>query len=536
MKLLSLIKAAFSQDMSLFNYSTKKNSSKISKIILPVFLFICCGFSIGSYAFPMADILSKVDLTYVVLSLFILIVTILTFIEGIYKSQGILFEARDNDLLSSLPIKKSYILFIRILKILTFQYLFNLMFLLPAFIAYIYYEKPGAYFYIISIFISLLIPIIPTVLSSTIGYIVKLVSTKFKSKKIMQTLFSFVVFIGVFYLTSNINGFMDSLQENALGINDVITKIYYPLGLFISIIKKFDIITVIKLLLINIIPLLIFIFIGSKFYFKIISSSSEHGTSKRKKIKEKEIKVRRPIIALTRKEIKRYFSSPVYMYNTGIGLILSVIGTVALCVKGAEYINTILVENEFDLIGISLPVIFYAFILILGGMTSISSSSISLEGKTINITKSLPITEATILKSKILACFVIELPFLLLSDIIFIFVFKINILFSLLILGISLVIIFLNACAGLLANLKYPKMDASNDTEVVKQSMSSFVSVFAGMVVSMGSILAIFALCTANISNEIILLLNLAILLFISLILYLKVMKKGVKRYRDINV
>ena len=44
------------------------------------------------------------------ISIFIILVTILTFMEGIYKSQGILFDAKDNDLLFSLPIKKSQIL------------------------------------------------------------------------------------------------------------------------------------------------------------------------------------------------------------------------------------------------------------------------------------------------------------------------------------------------------------------------------------------------------------------------------------------
>ena len=103
--------------------------------------------------------------------------------EGIYKSQGILFEARDNDLLFSLPIKKSQILLVRIIKLLAFQFIYNLMFILPAFVIYIYFERPGINFYLISLLMSLLISIIPTIVSSILGYMVKLVSSKFKSKK-----------------------------------------------------------------------------------------------------------------------------------------------------------------------------------------------------------------------------------------------------------------------------------------------------------------------------------------------------------------
>ena len=151
MKLFSLIKAAFSQDMNLFKYKSKRNSSKFSKVILPILLFVLITISVGGYAFPMAQILHNVNLTYIVISIFIIAVTIFTFFEGIYKSQGILFEARDNDLLFSLPIKKSYIIFTRMLKMLTFQFLFNLMILLPAFAAYAFYERPNAYFSYITV-------------------------------------------------------------------------------------------------------------------------------------------------------------------------------------------------------------------------------------------------------------------------------------------------------------------------------------------------------------------------------------------------
>ena len=133
MKTFSLLKAAFSQDMNMFKYSTKRNSSKLNKTLFPVMLFILVSIAIGSYAYMVGEKLAPYHLTYVMLSIFIIIVTILTFMQGIFKSQGILFEAKDNDLLFSLPIKKSQILFVRIFKLLSFQYIYNLMFLLSSF-------------------------------------------------------------------------------------------------------------------------------------------------------------------------------------------------------------------------------------------------------------------------------------------------------------------------------------------------------------------------------------------------------------------
>ena len=208
MKTLSLLRAVLTEDMDLFKYKVGTNASRLKKILLPVFLFIVVGYSIGYYAYMIGKPLYEVGLTYIMLSLFIFMVSIITIIEGIYKSQGILFEAKDNDLLFSLPISRGKILFVRIFKLILFQYIYNLMFLLPAFVIYIYFEKPGISFYLISLLMTVLIPIIPTVISSIFGYLIKIVSSRFKFKKIMQTILSCTIFMGIFLLSFNFNNFI----------------------------------------------------------------------------------------------------------------------------------------------------------------------------------------------------------------------------------------------------------------------------------------------------------------------------------------
>lgn len=534
MKTFSLLKAAFSQDMNMFRYSAKRNSSKLNKILFPIFLFLIVSVSIGTYAYMIAEKLAPLHLTYIMLSIFIMLVTILTFIEGIYKSQGILFEAKDHDLLFSLPISKSKILFVRIVKLLLFQYIYNLMFLLPAFIIFIYFEKPGISFYFISFLMTILIPIIPTVLSSTLGYLIKSVASKFPSKKVVQTVLSSVLCLVIFYFSMNLENFIQDIASKATSINDILTSIYYPLGLYINLITEFQLIELIKLLFIHILPFILFIWIGSKFYFSIISSSKETSVSKKEKHNHYVIIQRKPIISLVRKELKRYFSSPVYMFNTSFGLLLSVIVSIYLCFKGQEIFDMIL-ESYGVTSSLSLPVLFYYFILFVGMMTSISSSSISLEGKTMNITKSLPIKEKTILNSKILTCFVIELPFILFSNVLFFIKYKPNLLYMILIMLIGILTIFISANIGLIINLKYPKMNATNDTEVVKQSISSMISVFIGIGIFIGSIfLAVFL--SDYISIDVLLILHTSFMTIISICLYYILIKFGVKEYRMINV
>ena len=99
-----------------------------------------------------------------------------------------------------------------------------------------------------------------TALLQEITSCIKLISSKFKSKKIMQTLLSSIVFLGIFYLSMNLESFISDIASKATSINDLLTKIYYPLGLYINLITKFKILELLKLLLVNIIPFMLFIF------------------------------------------------------------------------------------------------------------------------------------------------------------------------------------------------------------------------------------------------------------------------------------
>ena len=533
MKIISLLKAVLSQDMNFFKYKAKSNSSKLRKLLLPILLFLIVSFILGTIIYSFMEQLSKYHLSNIALCLVLALITIITFVEGIFKSQSILFDCKDNELLFSLPIKKRTILFIRIIKLLIFEYVFNLMFLLPTYIIYAYFEHPGISFYLLSILMMILIPIIPTIIACFIGYIIKLITSKIKFKNIVQVIFTTFIILLYLYVNFNMDKFMDGIVKNATSINDIIKKLYYPVGTYISLIDKFDIAKFIGLILINFIPFLIFILIGQLFYFKIISDS--RNFRKVKRIKGNiEIKQSKPIISLVKKELKRYSNSAVFMFNTSFGLIIGLIITLVLCLKGKSMIIGLF--SSFGISGnVGVNILFFGIILFTLFSTSISSSSISLEGKSINITKSLPIDYKDILKSKILMCFIIEAPFALISLILFIIFYKVSIMFILEIFILIFMIILFNSVVGLLINLKYPKLNCNNDTEVVKQSMSSLVSTFIGFG-SFFLIMIIVVIMNRYFNLLTIVGVYLIILLIVDIILYKVLMKRGPIKYQSLNV
>ena len=163
-------------------------------------------------------------------------------------------------------------------------------------------------------------------------------------------------------------------------------------------------------------------------------------------------------------------------------------------------------------------------------MTCITSSMISLEGKSFNITKSLPVEPKKILLAKILTSNIITIPAILICDVIFFIVFKVAIIDIVLILLASIIMPTFTSILGILINLKYPKMDATSDTEVVKQSMSSMISVFIGMFIGMLSIAAVI------ICGNLFIILELLIFSIIVLILWNVLKRYGVRRFKEINV
>ena len=536
-KLLSLIKACMSDNMSLFKIKTKSQSKK-AKLILPIFLFMFIFFYIVGFSNMIIEPLIEINSEYVLLTLFVTFTTIITFVEGIYKSGSLLFNSKDDNLLLSLPIKKSTVLFIRIFKFYVFEVLYNSMFLMPAMVVYAYYVDVSISYYIVSVSALLLLPIIPIIISCIIGGIINSSASKFKHKNFAQTIITILLLVFIFYGSYNLESAIKNLAQNASLVNSVITKIYYPVKLYIKLVTNFKIVDFIQFILINILIFVISVSIFSKIYFKINSSTKAVKLSKKNRNSNYKIKTSSPIKSLIKKELNRFANTPVFVINTAMGLAIFLIGCILISIKFDSLINTISEDIPISVEQIKsyIPVILFGFVCFSSLMSSITSSMISLEGKSFSILKSLPVSSFKIIISKVLTAVIIMVPVLVVGDIIMFVRFSFNIIEVLMILISSIILPLVSETIGIIVNLKYPKMDAENDTEVVKQSMSSAIAVFTGMLLTGITILLIVKGIEHNINLDIIIALVLGIytLLCMNLLIYLN--KVSTKEFNKINV
>lgn len=537
-KLISLIKACMTSDMNLFKIKTK---NKKFSILLPIFLALYLMFTIGASSYGMFEKLALLHLEYIILSLFIFGTFFITLTEGIYKASSLIFNCKDDNLLLSLPIKRRTVLFVRIFKFYIFELLFNTIFMLPAMVVYVIFIKSISVTYIVSSIIMLLtLPIIPIVISCFIGAITSSLSSRFKYKNLVQIVLAIALLLFIFALSFKTSDFIEHLAQNATSINDLITKIYYPAGVYVKLITEFNIIDLLIYILVNIVLCIISIYLLSKFYFKINSRLKKVETGSKVNIDNLIIKSKSQTRSLVKKELNTFFKTPVFIVNSGFGLIMFMIFVFALVFKfDSLVLFATNKETGFgiskDLIMNNLSILILALILITGYMTSITNSVISLEGRSINILKSLPVKVKTILMSKIYACLIITTPVLLIGDIILFIKFNINIIESILLLILSILIPLVSHFIGIIVNLKYPKLDYDNPTEVVKQSASSLISVMVGIVLFITNVAIIFITITF-INSTIMLILTILVYIIINYGLYLYLNRKSVKDFNKLSI
>ena len=535
-KYLSLIKASMSEGMNIFKVNTKKKS-KFVKIFLPIILVLALMSSMFAYSAMFMEQLSIAKMEFVLLTIFIIVTSGMTIIEGIYKSSSLLFNCKDDDLLLSLPISRSTVLFVRIIKFYIFELAFNSIFLLPSMILYAKQVNPGFMYYIVSLIGLLLFPIVPILISALIGFIITLLSSRFKGKNMAQTVFVVLFMLFIMYFSYNSEGLLLNLAENASSINDFITKLYYPAGAYIELITNFNALKLLEFIAIHIGIFFIVILLLGRVYFRI--NTSTKAVKLGKKNRNYKVKTASQTKSLIKKELSRFVNSTVFITNAGFGMVLFVVACILLSVKFDSFITSMTKGSmpvDIETIKGYIPLILFGLVSFSSFMTSITSSMISLEGKSFNILKSLPLKPYTVVRAKILTAILVMIPLLIVGDIIVFISFHLNIISILLILAASFIIPLIAETFGIIINLKYPKMDAKNDTEVVKQSMSSTICVFSGMGIAGLTCYLLYKAVDIGLTQNITMLILVSIFSVIYITLYYYLRKTCEKSFNDIIV
>ena len=186
-----------------------------------------------------------------------------------------------------------------------------------------------------------------------------------------------------------------------------------------------------------------------------------------------------PVRALYIKEIKRYFASTLYVFNTAFGAVLVVIGSVVLAFMGEEKLGALLeMPGLPDIMKSAAPFALALFAC----LSATTPASISMEGNKLWQLKVLPVNTRDLFHAKCLVSITVMAPAAIIAATVLNFVLKADALTAVLMYAVPLFYTVFIARVGLYVNLLVPKLDWQNEAEVVKQGASVMVTLLIGMV------------------------------------------------------
>ena len=479
-----MTKALFKkQMMEIFSWLYKdRKSGKIRSAqgiavytILYLFLF---GF-LGSVFFVLADMLcdplAEVGMGWLYWCLMGLISVFLGVFGSVFSTYATLYQAKDNDLLLSMPIPPSRILAVRLFGVYIMGLIYEFIVMVPTAIVWFMSTRFSPVGAICVILIPFVLSVFVLVLSALLGWVVALISGRLKHKNIITVFISLAFIVGYYYVYFKAYSMLQTILQDIEEIGGKMKLILYPLY-HMGLAAEGNILS---MLIFTAIVGALFLIVYAVLSRSFLKLATANRGSANIEYKEKKPKSRSASSALLIKELRRFLGSSNYMLNCGLGILFMPIAAVLLVWKAGDIRQFLLV----DAIRQYVPLIAIAAICMVAAINDISSPSVSLEGKNLWIVQSLPVSGKQVLTAKLmlhlLLTFIPAIPLIVAAE----WLIRPTPIFAILIPIISALFILLMAVLGLVLNLKMPNLNWTSEIVPIKQSMNVMLAMFGGWVI-----------------------------------------------------
>lgn len=531
--LLTLVKIRAKALLSGLFADSRKKTSKGRKILYSLLLLYALVVFMGLFGYIFAqicDVFVASGLGWLYFALMGLMIFLLCFIGSVFATQNQIFEAKDNEMLLAMPVRPRDILMSRMISLLGLNLIMELVVLIPGAAVFIYKQGIGISGGIILVVSAILLPFMVMAVSALAGWLIALISSRMRRKNAVVTVLTVVMFMAYMYVCFMWQRYVNVLLENGEAIGDAVKRALPPFYHLGTGIFEGSFVSLLIFAAFAIVPFAAVYFIIASSFVKI--ATTNRG---RKKIeyKAKAMKVSGQKTALVKKEMAHFFGSPSYMFNAGIGLVFMPVVAAILWYqlrKDEVAMVVSLIDPDGSLAGAAVC----AMLGLLASMVTISAPSVSLEGKTMWILKSLPVSESDAIMTKAWAHVVLSMPCVLLSAAIYEVALDMDVTGRIMVIVYPAVMTVFFALLGLLLNLRFPKFDWINEAVAVKQSMSVFITVLLGMILSIAPVVLYFlAIRKTELSAGVYVIIVTAVFAVLSAALYAAIKKQGVKMWNE---
>jgi len=422
--------------------------------------------------------LVEMDMGWLYFAVAFLMGSAFTIFGSVYTTQNQLYNAKDNALLLSMPVTMQQICLSRLIPLLCSSAFYMALVTLPAICVYLFRYGLTAGILLGFLAMFLCMTLICQTLSCILGWVLHQILSRVRNKAVGSLLFMVLFLVLYFWVYGKL---MTSLESNAGAITDMLMYManlvqgwgFIPLQ--IGMACGYSITSCLIILLIT----LLICAAGYSFliitYRHALVHTVSHSTVRIHKTRKR---ISSPVLAICRKECRKFFTSSVYLTNMGIGILMILAAAVA----------GVLLRNKIDpmLAVFPLDMRIPAIMGILGFTLStavISAPSISLEGKNLWILAALPLSCKTILWGKLLFHLIAVLPVSALCVLVLGITYGLSPLSILCVLLYALAMGTMTGAMGLLFNLRFPRFDWINEAYPCKQSVATGLGMFVPMAI-----------------------------------------------------
>lgn len=506
---------------NLFNMLSigEKRGKKPKALYVGLIAFVALMGSLAFfYSFMIGTGLKMYDSINLLPALMMAVTSIIVLLTTVFKVKGTIFGFRDYDMVMSLPISTGGIAASRLAILYSFDMVFVIIIIIPMMIAYGILAKPEVTFYLIGFLTMFMIPLIPIIIASFLGTIITYVASKFRHSNLVNIIISLAFLVAIMGFSFTMGGSGQELLNMSRTLMDQVNSIYPLAELYTKAVCTNDILAFLSFTVISVAAFLIYAFVFGKIFKKIntiIMTGRYHMNYKMGELRQSS-----PMKALYHKELKRYFASTIYVLNTGFGIVMLTAGAIALIfVDLDKVLGDVMVVK---MLKTSIPM-FVSFCIVTCCTTM---ASISLEGRSLWVIKSLPVTPKTIFLSKLAVNMTILVPAFI-DAILIGFILKAGFVKSLFIILVAVVCAIFTALFGLVVNLKFPNFSWTTETVVVKQSVAAMIAIFTGM----GVVGLQFLFLNIIPSFDLAYLIYTCMMIIVDIVLYRILMTWGEKRF-----
>lgn len=454
---------------------TKKAQSKGALIGFAALMLM----SIGSLGTLFARIFEVIAQPYAMMNLgwlYFAMAAAMTFglmvIGNVILAKYQLYEARDNDLLLSLPIRPIHILLSRLFLLLVLAWICMLPVAIPCLL---FWPEPlGAWGQLAfwAVFV-LILPLLNLAISALLGWLVHLASLRARNKSLI-TLIITLGFLGVYmYFSFKMNSMLSELAARP----DMLEQ---PLGSVAPLVwigkaiaeGRAELLGLLLVIALAIFALCVWVLQRSF----IRTATAKSATIKRVYV-EQTAALRSPRAALLVHELNRLWNTPAYLINGALGSFFTLAAAVYLLIKG----RSLAASPDWAMASYLFQPLIIAGLCYMASLVFLTAPSISLEGRVLWIPKSIPVTGWEVLQAKLRLHMLIALPPLVLVSLIAGFTLGYEGQLLALVLILPPLFGMFSGLLGLFENLRHPNFNWINETQAVKSGASVMITMFAGM-------------------------------------------------------